>query len=115
MKNKNIKKIILLNSLTFLLILSSCQIATTKYSAPEINSENLFREENSSDTTTIANITWKEYFKDPILRDLIEEGLQNNYDMQIAAARIKQVEASLGIAKAAYFPDRKSTRLNSSH
>ncbi len=35
----------------------------------------------------------------------IEEALNNNFDMLIATERIKQAEAVLGMARAAYFPD----------
>ena len=84
--------------------LSSCQFAN-KYKAPEIDSESLYRDWNTTDTTTIANISWQEYFKDPILQSMIDEALESNYDMQIVAERIKQAEAVLGMARAAYFPN----------
>lgn len=84
--------------------LSSCQIVN-KYVSPEVETEGLFRDENPTDTTTIANIPWKEYFSDPLLRTLIEEGLQNNFDMQIAYQRIKQAEAGVSMAVGAYFPN----------
>lgn len=103
MKKKRIKGIIL-SGLIALIGLSSCQVMN-KYKTPDIDSENLFRDKNSSDTTTIANIAWNEYFSDPFLQSYIEEGLNTNYDMLIATERIKQAEANLGMAKAAYFPD----------
>jgi len=82
---------------------TSCGIINT-YKTPEIDSKNLFREENPSDTTTIADIPWKEYFTDPALQSLIAEGLTNNFDMRIAYTRIQQAEAALVVAKSAYFP-----------
>ncbi|MBD8388883.1 efflux transporter outer membrane subunit [Dysgonomonas sp. BGC7] len=103
MKKKRIKGIIL-SGFIALIGLSSCQVMN-KYKTPDIDSENLFRDKNSSDTTTIANISCLEYFTDPILQSYIEEGLNTNYDMLIATERIKQAEANLGMAKAAYFPD----------
>ncbi len=84
--------------------LQSCQVVN-KYNSPEIDSDDLYREYvNTTDTTTIANIPWREYFRDPILQALIDEALDNNYDMLIVAERIKQAEAVLGQARAAYFP-----------
>lgn len=103
MKNKYIKGIVLLG-LTASMGLTSCQV-TNQYKSPEVNIDSLFRDKASTDTTTIADIPWREYFKDPILQGLIEEGLQNNFDLQIAVTRIQQAEANLGMAKAAYFPD----------
>lgn len=102
MNNKYIKGVILLG-LTASIGLSSCQVVN-KYQSPEYDSQDLYRGENPTDTTTIAHIPWREYFKDPILQALIEEGLENNFDLQIAFTRIKQAEASLGMARAAYFP-----------
>ena len=103
MKNKYIKGIVLLG-LTASMGLTSCQV-TSRYKSPEVNTDSLFRDKASTDTTTIADIPWREYFKDPILQGLIEEGLQNNFDLKIAVTRIQQAEANLGMAKAAYFPD----------
>lgn len=83
---------------------TSCQ-TMNQYKAPEFDSSELYGEMMSADTTTIADIPWQEYFSDPLLVELIEEGLNNNYDLQIAFTHIRQAEASLGMAKAAYFPD----------
>ena len=100
---KNIKGIILLGA-TLSIGLTSCQFAN-KYKSPVVDSSELFRDEVSSDTTTIASLSWKDYFQDPLLQALIHEGLENNFDMRVAAERIKQAEAQLSMAKAAYFPD----------
>lgn len=102
MNKKYIKGAILLG-LTASIGFSSCQI-TNKYKSPEYSSENLYRDANSTDTLTIANIPWRQYFADPVLQGLIDEGLAQNFDLQIAFSRIKQAEANLGMAKAAYFP-----------
>lgn len=101
--NKYTKGIVLLG-LIALIGLPSCQVMN-KYKAPEVNTENMFRDSNNTDTTTIADIPWKEYFTDPYLVALIDEGIGKNYDLQIAYTRIQQAEANLSIAKAAYFPD----------
>lgn len=103
MKIKYINKLIL-SGLIALIGLSSCQVMN-KYKAPEIDSENLFRDEHLNDTMTIAGMSWKEYFNDSYLQSYIEEALDKNFDMQIATERIKQAEAALGMARAAYFPD----------
>ncbi|WP_165041307.1 efflux transporter outer membrane subunit [Dysgonomonas sp. ZJ709] len=103
MNRKYIKGAVLLG-VTLSIGFTSCQVVN-KYKSPEVDSQDLFREENSTDTTTIANIPWNEYFKDPILQSLIEEGLDKNYDLLIASTRIQQAEAGLSMARAAYFPD----------
>ena len=83
---------------------SSCQLAN-KYKSPDIDTSNLYRDQVSEDTATIASLSWREYFKDPLLQSLVNEGLENNYDMLVASQRIKQAETQLTIAKLAYFPN----------
>jgi len=104
----NMKKIyiqrLLIVSILASVGLSSCKI-TEKYKSPEIDQEDLFRDQTSTDTTSIANIPWNEYFPDTYLQAYIEEGLDNNFDLQLAVTRIQQAEAGLSMAKAAYFPD----------
>lgn len=102
MKLKYINGVVL--AVLMLSTLSSCQL-TNKYKTPEADTENLYRGESSTDTTTIANIPWREYFKDANLQALIAEGLENNYDLKMAVTRIQQAEAGLGMARAAYFPN----------
>lgn len=82
--------------------LTSC--VTAKYERPEITDNKLYRDMEIKDSTTIADIPWREYFKDVELQNLINEGLQNSYDLQIAVARIKQAEAGLYSAKLGYLP-----------
>ncbi len=43
-------------------------------------------------------------FQDKVLEDLIKEALTNNYDIRIAAARVTQAKAALGITRADQFP-----------
>ncbi len=96
-------KSIILGGVLLVMGFSSCQMVN-KYKAPEIEDAYLFRAENPNDTTTIANIPWREYFTDPYLQGLIQEGLEQNFDLKIAVTRIQQAEVALGIARAAYFP-----------
>lgn len=103
MNNRYIKQMVLLG-LTIPIMLTSCQVAN-KYKSPEVNTANLFRDKAETDTATIANMPWREYFADPYLQALIDEGLEQNFDLQIAVTRIRQSEAALSMAKAAYFPN----------
>lgn len=83
--------------------LSSCGIRNT-YKAPELE-QNIYRDGAPEDTTSIAQTPWRSYFTDAYLQALIDEGLTNSHDLQIAVSKIKQAEASLGQAKASFFPD----------
>jgi outer membrane protein, multidrug efflux system len=47
---------------------------------------------------------WWEVFQDPELQRLIRTALQNNYDVRIAATRILEAQAQLGITRADQLP-----------
>ena len=47
---------------------------------------------------------WWEVFQDPELQGLIRTALQNNYDVRIAATRILEAQAQLGITRADQLP-----------
>lgn len=102
MRNRYIKGIILAGVFLSLGI-TSCQVVN-KYQTPEVDTEGLYRDANPEDTTNIASYSWREYFSDTYLQALIEEGLQQNYDLRIAYTRIKQAEANLTITRSGYFP-----------
>lgn len=102
-KNKNILPVVFAGIVFLFLGLSSCQILH-RYQTPEIDTSDLYRDSRAVDTTTIADIPWREYFTDRYLTGLIEEGLENNADLQVAVTGIRQAEAVLNMARASYFP-----------
>ncbi|HKF47139.1 MAG TPA: efflux transporter outer membrane subunit [Terracidiphilus sp.] len=53
---------------------------------------------------TFAEMKYWAVFQDKALDDLIKEALTNNYDMRIAATRVSQAEAALGVTRADQFP-----------
>lgn len=77
---------------------------TRIYSSPDVENEGLYRKSCINDTITIADIPWKDFFTDQLLTALIEEGLRNNSDMRIAYSRIRSAEATLRMARSAFFP-----------
>ena len=96
------KKIVMIASLV--MMLTSCSIYK-KYSRPEeISTKNLYGNIEKADTTTMADISWRNFFTDKHLQGYIEQGLKNNIDMQLASERISQAELSLQAAKLAFIP-----------
>ena len=93
----------LLYTLIVALVATSCTVYQ-KYSRPEVAVDNLFGAVETKDTVTIADISWREFFTDPHLQRLIEQGLKSNPDMQIAAQRVVEASAALRTAKLSYFP-----------
>ena len=58
----------------------------------------------ANDTSVVAPAWW-ELFNDPILNDLVSKALQNNADIQLAAARIEEADGVMREAGAAIFPE----------
>jgi multidrug efflux system outer membrane protein len=52
----------------------------------------------------LGDLKWSEVFKDEQLKSLIAEALTNNYDLQIAAQRVLEQQARVGIARSQLFP-----------
>lgn len=75
------------------------------YSRPEdIRTDGLYGNVESSDTTSLADLSWPEVFTDPLLQTLIRTGLANNTDMQAARLRVEQAQATLTSARLSYLP-----------
>lgn len=86
------------------IMLSSCG-AYKKYQPVTAVDENPYGIESPGlDTTSIANIDWREMFTDKYLQSLIDSALVHNTDYQVAQLRTEQTMASLGAARLAYFP-----------
>ena len=85
--------------------LSGCHIYRA-YERPDIAvSDSLYRQSTSiTDTTSLASLSWKELFTDPQLQQLIEIGLNNNTDLNIAYLKVKEAEALLKTSRLAYLP-----------
>ena len=56
------------------------------------------------DSASLAEVSWREFFTDPLLQQLIETALVNNTDIKSAHIAIQQSEASLAAAKQGFFP-----------
>ena len=84
---------------------SGC-VSYEKYQRPDVNTERLYGDSLSFpvDTTTLADVSWREFFTDTKLQALIDTGLAHNADLRIAALRVTEAEASLRAARMAYLP-----------
>src|ERR1700739_3557342 len=53
---------------------------------------------------SLGDEKWWDVFQDPELQNLIRTALKNNYDVRIAATRVLEAQAQLGITRADQFP-----------
>ena len=81
----------------------SCKITKT-YEHPGVNTINLYRDQATTDTATIASIPWQTLFADTVLKSLINEGLHQNLNLKIAVQKIYEAQAALKLSKQAFLP-----------
>jgi outer membrane protein, multidrug efflux system len=84
-------------------MLTGCAIGPD-YKRPMVAEPPTFRGQATAEAVSFADAPWWEAFQDPILKNLIQEALRNNYDVGIAAARVQEARANLGVARSDYFP-----------
>jgi outer membrane protein, multidrug efflux system len=53
---------------------------------------------------TLGDEKWWDVFQDPVLQQLIRTAIEQNYDLRIAASRVLQAQAQVGITRANQFP-----------
>ena len=85
--------------------LSGCHIYRT-YERPELSGvDSLYRvPAMTEDTMSLADFSWKELFTDTVLQQLIEKGIANKTDLNIARLKVREAEALLTSSKLAYLP-----------
>jgi outer membrane protein, multidrug efflux system len=95
---------------SLLVALSSGCMTGPNYKKPEVPQPSVYRgvspeQAVTPDVASFGDQKWWDAFQDDALRDLIRSSLQQNYDVRIAAARIVEARALLGIARADQLPE----------
>jgi multidrug efflux system outer membrane protein len=88
------------------LIASGCTVGPN-YHRPAVTVPPTYRGAAATAPSTAASFgveKWWEVFQDPQLQALIRTALKQNYDVRIAATRILQAQAQLGIARGNQLP-----------
>ena len=92
-------------------LLGSCGIYT-KYERPaNLPVDSLYRDITITerDTSSIADLSWRQLFTDPCLVRWIETGLEQNTDLQTARLRTEEARATLTASKLAFLPSATLT------
>ncbi|HJQ97359.1 MAG TPA: efflux transporter outer membrane subunit, partial [Candidatus Polarisedimenticolaceae bacterium] len=93
-------------TMSFLLsatLLASCAVGP-KYKRPEVTMPDQFRGASASQSGAIADTAWWSQLSDEALRALLQEALENGYDVRLAAARVEEARANAGIATSELYP-----------
>lgn len=102
--------------LTLTVVLAGCAVGPN-YKRPSVDVPAVYRQPAadttaaptqasgvSGSTASLGDEKWWEVFQDEELQNLIRTALKNNYDVRIAAARVLQAGAQLGITRADQLP-----------
>jgi outer membrane protein, multidrug efflux system len=95
---------------TLLVALSSGCVVGPDYKRPAVPAPPVYRggspeQRVAPDVASFGDQKWWDAFQDDALRGLIRSALQQNYDVRIAAARVVEARALLGIARADQLPE----------
>ena len=90
------------------LLCSGCAVGPN-YKKPEVPVPPTYRgvsaeQAGKTEAASFGDEKWWDAFQDETLRNLIQTALKQNYDVQIAATRILQARAQLGITRADQLP-----------
>ena len=100
-----IKNIIIAASMS--LLLTGCGLYKKyeqKVEAPANVFGNVPVSSSAEGSESLAQMSWREFFTEPMLQRLIEQALANNTDLNSARIAVEQSQISLKTAKMAYLP-----------
>ncbi|MGB9070527.1 MAG: efflux transporter outer membrane subunit [Candidatus Acidiferrales bacterium] len=91
-------------------VLAGCAVGPN-YQRPNVDVPSTYREDPAAGAAglappvdSIGDEEWWTVFQDQELQKLIHTAIEQNYDLRIAATRVLQAQAQLGIARADQFP-----------
>ena len=76
------------------------------YKRPSVNVPQGYRATAPDQTasSSLGNEQWWQVYQDPVLTQLIHTALAQNYDVRIAATRVLEAQAQLGITRSNQLP-----------
>src|SRR6201993_4730657 len=101
------KKTALLGILSVLVVEAAGCMMGPNYKRPTVSMPTGYRSampDQPAAAASLGNEKWWDVYQDPVLADLIHTALQQNYDVRIAASRVLEAQAQLGITHANQLP-----------
>ena len=88
-----------------MLVLEAGCMMGPKYKRPTVNVPPTYRAAPTEQTASSqGNEQWWQVYQDPVLTQLIHTALAQNYDVRIAATRVLEAQAQLGITRSNQYP-----------
>jgi multidrug efflux system outer membrane protein len=100
------KNIALLGILAVLVLEAGCMMGP-KYKRPTGDVPQEYRApapQQAAQASSLGNEEWWQVYQDPVLTQLIHTAIAQNYDVRIAAARVLEAQAQVGITRANQLP-----------
>jgi multidrug efflux system outer membrane protein len=96
-----------LSGIVALLALEAGCMMGPKYKRPAVNVPQEYRTPSPQQAvaaSSLGNEQWWQVYEDPVLTQLIHTAIAQNYDVRIAAARVLQAQAQVGITRSNQLP-----------
>jgi multidrug efflux system outer membrane protein len=100
------KNTTLLGILAVLVLEAGCMMGP-KYKTPTVDVPQQYRApapEQAAQASSLGNEQWWQVYQDPVLTRLIHTAIAQNYDVRIAAARVLEAQAQVGITRSNQLP-----------
>jgi multidrug efflux system outer membrane protein len=86
-----------------LLLCSGCALGPN-YQRPNLDVTETFRGQAQAEAASLADQPWWGVFGDDTLKALIDDSLQHNFEVRIAAQRVEEYRARAGLERSDWFP-----------
>jgi multidrug efflux system outer membrane protein len=96
----------LLGILAVLVLEAGCMMGP-KYKRPTVDVPQEYRAptpQQAAQDSSLGNEQWWQVYQDPVLAQLIHTAIAQNYDLRIAAARVLEAQAQVGITRSNQLP-----------
>ena len=100
------KNTALLGILAVLVLEAGCMMGP-KYKRPTVDVPQEYRApapQEAAQASSLGNEQWWQVYQDPVLTQLIHTAIAQNYDVRIAAARVLEAQAQVGITRSNQLP-----------
>src|SRR5258708_26540698 len=89
------------------LVLEAGCMMGPKYKRPTVDVPQEYRTpatQQAAQASSLGNEQWWQVYQDPVLTQLVHTAIAQNYDVRIAAARVLEAQAQVGITRADQLP-----------
>jgi outer membrane protein, multidrug efflux system len=96
-----------LSGIVAVLVLEAGCMMGPKYKRPTVDVPQEYRApapQRAAQASSLGNEQWWQVYQDPVLTQLIHTAIAQNYDVRIAAARVLEAQAQVGITRANQLP-----------